>query len=89
MNLIDRYLAEKVNSGRLSDILELVYKRSMMNGEIFVNESSPAFKKFQINEAFSDLKSVEQYFNITAYDLKLMEETGPLKSFISAGFQSR
>ena len=88
LNLIDRYLAEKVNSGRLSDILELVYKRSLMNGEIFVNESSPAFKKFQINDAFSDLKSVEQYFNITAYDLKLMEETGPLKSFISAGFRA-
>ena len=88
LNLIDRYLAEKVNCGRMSDILELVYKRSMMNGEIFVNESSPAFKKFQINEAFSDLKNVEQYFNITAYDLKLMEETGPLKSFISAGFRA-
>lgn len=88
LNLIDRYLAEKVNSGRLSDILELVYKRSLMNGEIFVNESSPAFKKFQINDAFSDLKRIEQYFNITAYDLKLMEETGPLKSFISAGFRA-
>jgi 5-methylthioadenosine/S-adenosylhomocysteine deaminase len=88
LNLIDRYLAEKVNSGRLSDILELVYKRSLMNGELFVNESSPSFKKFQINDVFNDLKRFDQYLSITAFDLKLIDEPGPLKSLVSAGFRA-
>ncbi len=88
LNLIDRYLAEKVNAGRLSDLLELVYKRSLMNGEIFFNESSPALKKFQIEDVFRNLKTVEQYFSVTAYDLKLIDEPGLLKGQSLAGFRA-
>jgi cytosine/adenosine deaminase-related metal-dependent hydrolase len=88
MNLIDRYLAESVNRGRLTDMLELIYRRSLKNGELFVNESSPSFKKLQADDVYSNLSWINQYFNFTSYDLKIIEDPRNLRDQIIAGLKA-
>lgn len=88
LNLIDRYLSESVNRGRLSDMLELIYKRSLRNGELFINESSSGMRKAPASEVYSNLNWIRQYFSATSYDHKLIEDPGSLRDSLSAGFRA-
>lgn len=88
LNLIDKYLSDKVNQGRLSDIFELIYKRSVRCGETFVSEASHMIRKSVADFLFTDLRWIKQYFTMTAYDLKLVDDPGTLRGAIHAGFRA-
>lgn len=88
LNLIDRYLSENVNKGRLEDILELTYRRALKCGETFINEASPSYKKQQAADVYSKQEWIKQNFNITSFDSKLVEDPGLLRGKVAAGFRA-
>jgi len=84
LKLIDNYLSRSENSGVLIDLLKICYTRSLKNGELFVNETSPSIKKDFFDKYLSDISWIYQYYNLTAYDNSML--TGE-NDFISLGFK--
>lgn len=68
---IENYLSRIENAEMLRDLLKINYLRSLQNGEIFINESSPVITKDFSDVYFTDLEWIKQYYNLTAYDFKI------------------
>ncbi|MEO8664256.1 MAG: amidohydrolase family protein [Ignavibacteria bacterium] len=84
LKLIDNYLSGNENSDLLIDLLKISYSRSVLNGELFVNESSPSIKKDFFDKYLSDPAWIHQYYNLTAYDHTITDID---YNFVSLGFR--
>jgi cytosine/adenosine deaminase-related metal-dependent hydrolase len=88
LNLIDRYLSNIENLELQKDILKTSYTRSLLNGEIFVNESSTSVKKDFFDVYFTDSEWIKQYYNLTSYDYTILNDLREKGSFVSVGFKA-
>lgn len=88
LNLIDKYLSAKENLEIQKDLFKISYARSILNGELFVNESSTSVKKEFFETCFEDTDWIEQYFNLTIYDYSILDDFKGLENFISVGFKT-
>ncbi|HMS34253.1 MAG TPA: amidohydrolase family protein [Ignavibacteria bacterium] len=68
---IENYLSRIENAEMLRDLLKINYLRSLKNGEIFINESSPVITKDFSDVYFTDHEWIKQYYNLTAFDFKI------------------
>ncbi len=72
LKLIDRYLTGIENTETLRDLLKIVYRRSLKNGEIFINECSTGIGKDFADIYFTDFEWIKQYYNLTSYDFNIL-----------------
>ena len=80
---IENYLSSIENAELLRDLLKINYLRSLQNGEVFINESSPVINKDFYDVYFTEYEWIKQYYNLTAYDFKIPPA---LNGRISYGF---
>ncbi len=88
LNLIDKYLSNKENFHTLKDILKISYSKSLLNGEVFINESSISVKKDFFTAHLADTDWIKQYYNLTVYDLSVLEDLNVSNNFLSPGFKT-
>ncbi len=87
LKLIGRFLSDIENTEVLRDLLKISYGRSLRNGEIFINESTPFIKKDFFDVYFTDSEWVKQYYNLTTYDYTILDDLMGQESFLSLGFK--
>lgn len=88
LNLTDKYLSDKKNSGLFIDLLKISYSRSLLSGEIFVNESGISIRKDFFEICFKEPAWIEQYYNLTLYDNIIPDDLKEHESSISLGFKA-
>lgn len=88
LNLVEKYLSDSSNFGRLSDLLELAYKRSLQHGEVFVNEIGQSIGRDIASKLYEKTGWIKQHYRFTAYDPSVAEEAGKLGVQTGAGFRA-
>lgn len=79
LKLIDNFLSKTENHGMFRDLLRISSQRSVLNGEIFINESSGCIRKNFYDEF--ERWSPEQLYSVTLYDHSILPEDKNKVSF--------
>lgn len=88
LKLTDRFLLAKENSALQNELFRIAHARSLMNGEIFINECSSSITSEFFDKYFSDSDMMKQYFNLNVYDYGLLTGMINPERNISLGFKA-
>jgi len=88
LKLIDNYLSGSQNFDIFRELLNVSAMKSVLNGEIFVNEYSPAIKKDFYESCLKDINRQPSYYNLTAFDHRIIPEALSSSYPVSMGFRT-
>jgi len=88
LKLIDNYLSGSPNFDIFRELLNVSAMKSVLNGEIFVNEYSPAIKKDFYESCLKDINRQPSYYNLTAFDHRIIPEALSSSYPVSMGFRT-
>ncbi len=88
LKLTERFLSAKENSDLNHELFGISHARSLLNGEIFISESSSTISKEFFDKYFKDSEQIKQYFNLTVYDYGLLSDITGQEKNISLGFRT-
>lgn len=88
LKLIEKFLSAKENSDLNHELFSISHARALMNGELFISESSSSISKDFFDRYFKDSDLIEQYFNLTVYDYGLLSDITGHEKNISLGFRT-
>ncbi len=88
LKLTERFLTAKDNSDLNYELFGISHARSLLNGELFISESSSTISKEFFDKYFKDSDQIKQYFNLTVYDYGLLTDITGQEKNISLGFRT-
>jgi len=88
LKLTERFLTAKENSDLNHELFGISHARSLLNGELFISESSSTISKEFFDKYFKDSDKIKQYFNLTVYDYGLLSDITGEEKNISLGFRT-
>lgn len=88
LQLIENYFSSVENLETLNAILKINFSRSLLNGELFINECSASLKKDFFDVYLRNTDSIKQYFNLTSYDFDIFGSFDGDENFLSIGFKA-
>jgi len=88
LKLTERFLTAKENSDLNHELFGISHARSLLNGELFISESSSTISKEFFDKYFKDSDKIKQYFNLTVYDYGLLSDISGEEKNISLGFRT-
>ena len=88
LKLTERFLSAKENSDLNHELFRISHARSLLNGELFISESSSSISKEFFDKYFKDSDQIKQYFNLTVYDYGLLSDITGQEKNISLGFRT-
>lgn len=88
LKLTERFLTAKENSDLNHELFGISHARSLLNGELFISESSSTISKEFFDKYFKDSDKIKQYFNLTVYDYGVLSDITGHEKNISLGFRT-
>jgi len=72
LRLVENFISDDFNSGIMSELVNINYKKALKNGEVFISESSSCISKSVFDRVFAGNQKIKQYFDLKAYDQNIL-----------------